>query len=493
MTIPPTQTESASFLTGLAGKKPRETHISAVFIGTDTVWKMKKAVALPFLDFTGLDARHHFLRRELELNKPAAPHIYRDVVPVCRTADGSLALGGGQPVEWVLRMARVADDDFLTAIVARGPVSPGLADALGDCVFDYHTRLPAVPNWDSVASMHRIAEGNARAAMTAGLPGNRVRSWHDSVLTEVSTQAEVLRRRAASGFVRRCHGDLHLGNLCLWDDKPVAFDALEFDEGLATIDVAYDLAFLLMDLDLQAGRQAANRVMNRYLGRTGDTGGLAILQMFLSQRAFIRAHVLKSLGDGDGALHNLNAAEAYLRPSPHQVIAIGGLQGSGKTTIARDLAPSLGPAPGAVIVRSDEVRKRLFDRLPEDRLPPDAYSEAANAKTNAAVVTAALEAARGGHSVIVDSTFLDLKMRTDLAATCRSARVPFTGFWLTAPLSVLEERIRHRHNDASDATVAILYKAAARGIDAGTWQAVDATNRENACQAIVTTLGLTPL
>lgn len=484
MTIPSDQAEVARFLSSLSGAPPRETHISAVFIGADTVWKLKKAVRMPFLDFTTVAARRHFLQRELQLNQPTAPAIYRDVIAVARRPDGTLTLGDGEPVDWVLRMARVPPEDFLDGIVARKELTPHLLDALGDCVFDCHARLPPIPGWDSAASMRRIADGNATSARAAGLPEARIAAWRQGIEAETDVVADILAKRSAAGFVRRCHGDLHLANVCLWGGKPVAFDALEFDEDLATIDVAYDLAFLLMDLDLRAGRPAANRVMNRYVARGGDTGVTACLRLFLSQRAFIRAHVFAAIGDQADMLRHLEAAEEYLLPSTAQVVAIGGLQGTGKSTLARALAPMLGAAPGALVVRSDEVRKRLFGVRPEERLPADAYTEAGNARSNSALIAQVAEAAGYGRSVIADSTFLDPALRARLTATIGELGVPMTGIWLEAPLGVLEDRIQARRDDASDATVAVLRKAAERSQGGGDWHKVDASDKARALAAI---------
>jgi predicted kinase len=289
-----------------------------------------------------------------------------------------------------------------------------------------------------------------------------------------------LAERSAAGCVRRCHGDLHLGNVCLWEGKPVAFDALEFDEELATIDVGYDLAFLLMDLDRRVGREAANRVMNRYVARTGDLA-MRGFPMFLSQRAMIRAHVLKAMNqDGDAYLA---AARNYLDPSPAMVVAIGGLQGTGKSTLARALAPGLGAAPGAVVLRSDEIRKRLHGSPPEGRLGPEAYGDAANTATNGAVVAQARLVALSGHSLIVDATFLDPAVRRDLAAAV-PAGVPFLGIWLQAPLALLEARVGSREGDASDATVAVLRRAAAIDPGPGDWLAVDASDGVRALAAV---------
>ncbi|MDR3534233.1 MAG: phosphotransferase, partial [Rhodopila sp.] len=359
MTIPPEQQEAARFLAGLAGGPPKETHVSAIFIGNDTVWKLKKAVHMPFLDFSTIGARHHFLKRELELNKPAAPGIYRDVVAVARRPDGTLGLGGGNAIEWVLRMAPVPEQDFLDVMAARHALSPKLLDQLGDCVAAYHERLSPVANHDNAGAMLRITEGNVRSALTAGLPAAAVEEWRRRMTAALEDRRAWLSERSASGYVRRCHGDLHMGNICLWQGMPVPFDALEFDEALATIDVSYDLAFLLMDLDRRVSRAAANRVMNRYVARTGDAGATAGFPVFLSQRAMIRAHVLKAMKRDEVASALLSAARAYLAPAASPlVIAIGGLQGTGKSTLARALAPDLGAAPGALVLRSDEIRKR---------------------------------------------------------------------------------------------------------------------------------------
>jgi uncharacterized protein len=486
MTVPAEQRDVADFLTSLCAGAPKETHISAVFIGGDTVWKLKKAVRMPFLDFSQMDSREHFLRRELELNKPAAPGIYRDVVAVSRRGDGSLEFGGDNPIDWVLRMAPVPQGDFLDVIASRGGLTPKLLDELGDCVANYHSRLPQVLNQDSAGTLLRISDGNARSAHTAGLPPADVETWHRHIASAIDARRTWLAERSNSGYVRRCHGDLHLGNLCLWEGKPVAFDALEFDEALATIDVGYDLAFLLMDLDRQVGRAAANRVMNRYVARTGDLAMFGY-PVFLSQRAMIRAHVLKSMGrDGEPYLA---AARSYLLPVPSMVIAIGGLQGTGKSTLARALASELGPALGAVILRSDELRKRMHGADPEARLGQEAYTEAANVRTNRALIEYAEVAAKSGQAVIVDATFIDTGLRRELAAGINQARVPFLGIWLVAPMAVLEERVAAREGDASDATVAVLRQSARANPGAGDWLPVDATDGVRALEAVREAVG----
>ena len=296
MALPEGQLEVGAFLRALAGGPPVETHISAVFVGADTVWKLKKAVRLSFLDFSTLEARHRFLRRELELNRPHAPEIYRDIAAIERGSDGRLTMRpeaeSRAPLDWVLRMAPIPPDSFLNRVAERGGLDPALLDALGDCVArDHRERLP-VGGVDSAAALRRIAAGAADSARSAGLAPEEVDRWEADIARMLGEIAAWLNERAASGFVRRCHGDLHLGNVCMWNGQPVPFDALEFDEDLATIDVGYDVAFLLMDVDCRVGRPAANRLFNRYLARSGDAAVVRGLPAFLSLRAMVRAELV---------------------------------------------------------------------------------------------------------------------------------------------------------------------------------------------------------
>jgi aminoglycoside phosphotransferase family enzyme/predicted kinase len=467
---PDPQAEARAFLTNLSGADPRETQISAVFIGEDTVWKLKRAVRLPFLDFTTADSRRNFLQREIELSGVAAPGLYRDVVPIT-TGPGGLAIGGDGPViDWVLRMARVPDTDFMLHRVAAG-LDGGLLDALGDMVAADHAIRPPAKHHDPLHP-GRNARKNALSAIIAGLPRRQVAAWLLAAEQALDAATPLLAARSAAGLVRRAHGDLHLGNICVWRGAPVPFDALEFDEAMATIDLAYDMAFLLMDLDRRAGRPAANRVLNRYVARTGDAALVRLLPGFLSRRAMVRAHV-----EGDPGF--LDAALGYLRPAPDRVIAIGGLPGTGKSTLARALAPTLGAAPGALIARSDEIRKRLFGVAPEARLGPEGYTPAAGARVDAALLDAVRQSA--GHAVILDATFLSPALRDAVRACGR----PFTGIWLEAPVDELARRIRARSGDASDATEAVLHRLAARDPGVIDWHRVPAdATAQSTCFAL---------
>ena len=456
-------------LRGLAGCDPIETPISAVYVGSDTVWKLRKAVRLTFLDFTTLAERERTARREFELNAPNAAGLYRDVVAVTRSGDGVELDGDGEPVDWVVRMARVPETDFLDAIATDGGLTPTLLDALADTVAAMHQRLkPSATD----ATLRETIVGNRASAHAAGLPAERVDRWCDAMLARHAALAGWLALRHAAGFVRRTHGDLHLGNLCLWQGKPVAFDAMEFSETMATIDLCYDLAFLLMDLEVRVGRPTANRVLNRYVARTGDVGLVAGLPMFLSLRAMVRAHV--TAHDGKDWTSYLDTAEAALRPSPAVVVGIGGLPGTGKSTLARALAARLGPSPGALVLRSDEARKRRFGVPPEQRLARDAYAEPVNRAVMAEIFGSVAAVSAAGHAVIADMSFLASADRK--AVRIAAGGVAFIGLWLQAPPAVLEARIAARTGDASDADIAVLRRLSA--VDPGPidWHVLDATD-----------------
>jgi aminoglycoside phosphotransferase family enzyme/predicted kinase len=488
MSVPEQQQATARLLHALSGAKPIETHISLVYVGHDTAWKLRKAVRLSFLDFSSLEARRRFSFREIELNSDAAPGLYRDVVPVLRRPDRSVALGdaaaiAGEVVDWVVRMAPVPPDRFLERIALSKGLDPDLLDAIADSVAEYHQKLPpAAPQAAAEAAdaMRLIALGNANSALEAGLPARPVQAWLELALKRLDGLADWLDARARGGSVRRAHGDLHLGNMCLWRGRPVPFDALEFDDAMATIDLGYDLAFLLMDVDHRIGRAQANRVLNRYVARTGDAALTQGLPLFLSLRSMIRAHVEHARARTALARTYVRAAERYLRPAPPCVVAIGGLPGCGKSTLARALAGELGAAPGALVLRSDEIRKRQHRVAPEQRLPAEAYTDAIDRAVMRALLAEVEGVAAAGHAVIADATFVDHEHRRGVERAARRAGAPFVGLWLQAPSAMLEERLRARVHDASDADVEVLRRLRARGRSAEEWVAVDACRADAA-------------
>jgi uncharacterized protein len=292
--------------------------------------------------------------------------------------------------------------------------------------------------------------------------------------------------RAQRGCIRRCHGDLHLANIVLWQGEPMPFDALEFDEQLATIDTLYDLAFLLMDLDRTGHRPTANLLLNRYLWRSGellDLRGLATLPLFLGLRACIRAMVALdrlNVAAVDRAptiahvVQTLDHATGFLQPAPPRLVAIGGLSGTGKTMLATALAPWIGAAPGALHLRTDLERKWLAGIGELERLPDSAYSDRATRATYERVTARAAAALAAGHSVVVDGVFSTLAERSAIAAIAGHAQVPFQGLWLDAAPDAMRFRVSQRTGDASDATTDVVERQLAHAPRVTDWTHVDA-------------------
>jgi predicted kinase len=318
----------------------------------------------------------------------------------------------------------------------------------------------------------------------------KVQLFCERATDQMSHVTGALNARAAAGLVRRCHGDLHLNNIVLWRGRPLLFDAMEFDEELATIDTLYDLAFLLMDLDKRNQRRIANMVLNRYLLRSGadlDLHGLEALPLFLGLRAAIRAVVTAEraqqepaeIGDRDRqtARDYLNSANAYLAPVAPRLIVVGGLSGTGKSTLARALAPELGPAPGAVHLRSDLERKRLHGVAETVRLAPDAYTQGASDAVYAVLYEKARNVLTARHTVIVDAVFAKLEERVKIEAVAVELGVRFLGVWLTARPEELVGRVATRRGDASDATPDIVRRQLDWHVDPlpETWKELDAS------------------
>ena len=283
------------------------------------------------------------------------------------------------------------------------------------------------------------------------------------VLLRDNRHAHLLEARRLAGFVRHCHGDLHLRNVCLIDGVPTLFDCVEFNPAIACVDVAYDLAFLLMDLLHRGLGRHANEVLNRYVERTSDLGGLALLPLFLSARAAVRAKTSATTiflppHTGEGARLRMEArqylelAQELLAPRAPQLIAVGGPSGSGKTALARRLASSIGPAPGAVVVRSDVERKRLLGVPVQTRLGPDGYTAGVTRDVYRRLAQRADAILKLGHGVIIDAVCGDPLDRATFSEVAHANHVPFTGLWLQAPLGTLTTRLNERVGDASDAT-----------------------------------------
>lgn len=460
---------------GLAEKIIRiDTHGAAVFLAGPFAYKVKRAVYFPFMDFSTLEKRRAACAAEVEISGAGAPGLYLGVVPIVRTAHG-LALGGdGEAVEYAVKMRRFDTDLTLDRIAERGALTPDLVKAVAAMVVNAHAAAPERRGFDSAGALSTYLEDTIAefAARPDLFPAEDVARLAEVSRAALARVRPLLAARSEAGFVRRCHGDMHLRNIVLLDGRPVLFDAIEFNDEIATCDVLYDLAFLLMDLWQRGLRDAANAIFNRYLWASDDAqlDGLAALPLFLSLRAGIRAKVEAA---GLAHLEGEQRAEAEARVAHffRQTIdllggtrhsyptlwAVGGLSGSGKSTWAAKMAPGLGTrAPGAVVLRSYIERKRLFKVAETEKLPAEAYAAEVSPRVYERLRTLARRVLASDYTVIVDAVHARPEERDAIESVAREAGVPFSGLWLDVPAEELVRRVEARTGDASDADAAVV-------------------------------------
>jgi uncharacterized protein len=462
-----------------------DTHGACVFLAGKHVYKVKRAVRFPFMDFSTLEKRRLACERELAVNRINAPDLYLGVVPMSR--DGChLKFGDGDIIEWAVHLSRFDENRTLDRLAEQGSLDKGIIAKLARAAALSHSRAP-IAAW---AGAHLALRGQIEETLTSleaapDIFAREPTKYLRNALSQAFAQNEsLLLVREKQGQVRRCHGDLHLRNIALIEGEPVLFDAIEFDESLATCDVLYDLAFLLMDLWTRGLKQEANLLFNRYLSICDDIEiqlkGLSLLPLFLSLRAAIRAKVA-ILQPGEGASHAMEArrffeaACAFLRPARLDIVVIGGLSGTGKSSVAAALAPSIGQAPGAVHLRTDIERKRLFGVNEFDRLPREAYLPQTSPPIYQRLRDLASLALASGQSTILDAVHLRPKDRAAAERVATENNAHFTGLWLDAPLGVLRERVAKRAMDASDATVEVLMGQAKHELGAMDWRRLDAS------------------
>ena len=465
----------------------RETHASILFLAGARVFKLKRAVRFPYLDYGSPAARQRFCEAEVAINRRTAGDLYRGVVAVVRHPDGSLGLGDdGRPVDWVVEMQRFAEDALLDHVAAGGGLDRRNIETLADAIARFHREAERRPTAGGAAAMEKILDGNVHSFTEvdpAILDPTAIARLAAASRQALAGVAPLLDRRRADGFVRHCHGDLHLRNIVLIEGRPVLFDAIEFDPAFADMNVLYDVAFLVMDLEFRDLRRLASILLNRYLDVTGDSEGLAALPLFCSLRAAIRSHIdaaaAATHSDAEaaavlatGAARYLALALEFLEPSVPRLIALGGLSGSGKSRLARELAPCFAPRPGARVIRTDATRKRLAGVAPETRLAPADYSAEASRRIYDAVYDEARETLAVGRTVIADAVFARPEERAAIASIATAAGVPFDGLWLEADPALLERRVRERRGDTSDATPEVVRTQLAIELGAIDWHRV---------------------
>jgi aminoglycoside phosphotransferase family enzyme/predicted kinase len=476
-----------------------ETHISAVFLAGGFAYKLKRAVRFSYLDFATVEKRAAACAAELALNRRTAPALYLETRAIRRRADGDLGFEGeGDLIDTVVVMRRFDQSCLFDRLAQKGALTPALMRELADRIASFHRGAEVDRNFGGQADLARIIDGNEMnlgAAVPAAFDRAAVAALISASREALAGIGALVEARRQAGKVRLCHGDLHLRNICLLDGVPTLFDCIEFSRDLACIDVLYDLSFLLMDLVHRQLPELGNTVFNRYFDLDGEAEGAGALPLYLSLHAAIRAHVgaaalpakrpeqcQESIAE---ARAYLDLAQALLRPAKPRLIAIGGFSGTGKSTLAYGLAPRLGAPPGARVLRSDVLRKRLMGRAPESPLPAEAYGEAVTRLVYGRLGEEAGRLLSAGGSVILDAVFLRPEERAAAKALARDLRVDFQGLWLEAKPEILAGRIEGRRGDASDATVEILRRQLAFPTGPIAWHRVDVGGAPAAALAAV--------
>lgn len=455
-----------------------ETHISWILLAGDYAYKVKKNVTLPFADFSTLDARRYYCEQELELNRRLAPELYLEVTPIAGSPEQPVVGGDGEAIEYAVRMRRFDQDQLFHRLLADGELTPQLMRELAERIAEFHAQLPAAAedsDYGSPDAVLKPALDNFREMAQQDAPGratelDELREWTEN---EGDKLRELFARRHRKGFIRECHGDLHLGNIARVNGKPVAFDCLEFSAELRWIDVINEVAFVVMDCIDRGRGDLGYHFLDAYLQVRGDFEGLALLRFYMVYRAMVRAKV-QGLQAGQAederdkeraarlratADEYVNLAQRLIHGDEPVLILMHGFSGSGKSRVASELLASL----GAVRLRSDVERKRLFELdATEDSgsgLGNGIYQSDASEHTYEHLAETADGILRAGHPVIVDAAFLKQWQRARLEDVAHRCGVAFRIVDCAAEADTLRARVearRQRGGDPSEATTDVL-------------------------------------
>lgn len=446
-----------------------QTHISYVLLTGDYAYKIKKPVNFGFLDFSTLDKRQHFCAEELRMNQRGAPDLYLEVLPITQQAGFQLG-GTGQPVEYALKMLQFPQAALLITMFEQGKLSEAHMEELGRVVAQYHAKAQTndyIRSFGEVAQVREAIDENYEQTMkyigTAQTQAQfeETKQYTDNFFVE---QPQLFTKRIADDKIRECHGDLHLRNICLWQDKILLFDCIEFNEPFRFVDVMYDVAFTVMDLEARQRPDLGNAFLNTYVEQTGDWEGLQVLPLYLSRQAYVRAKVNSFLLDDPAvpaavkeeatatAAHYYKLAWQYTKPRNGRLILMSGLSGSGKSTVARQLARRL----NAIHIRSDAVRKHLGGIKLTERGGDDLYTDQMTQQTYERLLGLGIMLASKGFKVILDAKYDRASLRTDAIARAEFHEIPLQILHCTAPIHVLRDRLASRTNDIADATADLL-------------------------------------
>ncbi|MGF1566511.1 MAG: AAA family ATPase [Nodosilinea sp.] len=451
-----------------------QTHVSYVLLTGDYAYKLKKPVNFGFLDYSSLEKRRHFCQEELRLNQRGAAPLYLEVVTIEQSGD-RYHLGGGpaddsSAVEYAVKMVQFPQETLLSALYQRGKLTAALIHDLATAVADFHLKAETndyIRTFGEVSQIRQAFDENyAQTLEFIGGPQTQTQFDETKAYTDTffDTQGDRFRQRVEQNWIRAGHGDLHLNNICYWQNQLYLFDCIEFNEPFRYVDVMYDIGFVVMDLLAKDCQPLATAFLNHYIEQTGDWEGLALLPLYVSRQAYVRAKVTSFLlndpaVDSDARAAAAATAAAYYRlawlvvkPQTGRLYLMAGLSGSGKSTTARELAGHI----NGIHIRSDAVRKHLAGVPLEERGDQSLYTPEMSQKTYDRLLALGIGLAQAGFSVILDAKYDRQSCRQAVLEQAKAASLGLRILHCTAPPEILEARVRHRSGDIADATVAVL-------------------------------------
>ncbi|MBE9004270.1 AAA family ATPase [Fortiea sp. LEGE XX443] len=447
-----------------------QTHVSYVLLTGDYAYKLKKPVNFGFLDFSTLEKRQHFCQEELRLNKRGAAELYLDVLPVTQQGEEYHLAGTGEPVEYAVKMREFPQETLLSSLFEQGKLHEADLEELGQVVAQYHAKTQTNDYIQSFGEVPQVRaafdENYEQTEKYIGKPQTQQQFDETKAFTDkfFAERQELFQQRIKNNYIRECHGDLHLRNICLWQDKILLFDCIEFNEPFRFVDVMYDIAYAVMDLEAQQRQDLSNAYFNTYVEQTGDWEGLEVLPIYLIRQSYVRAKVTSFLLDDPGvpeavkeeatktAAKYYKLAWEYTQPKQGRLILMSGLSGSGKSTTAKYLARQF----NAIHIRSDAVRKHLGGIPLSERGGDDLYTPEMTQKTYARLLNLGTILANQGFTVILDAKYDRQQQRQEAISQAEKYQLPLQIIHCTAPVEVIQERLINRTGDIADATVDLL-------------------------------------
>lgn len=448
-----------------------QTHCSYVFLTGPYAYKLKKPVNFGFLDYSTLEKRQHFLQEELRLNQRAAAPLYRQVVAIAQEGDRYQFSESESAVEYALQMEQFPKGCLFSEQFEAGQLDADVIRQLAGVVAEFHARTWVDEHVRSYGQISKIRtafdENYLQTENYIGGPQTQQQFDETKAFSDrfFETKADLFAARVAADKIRECHGDLHLGNLCRWNDQLFLFDCIEFNEPFRFVDTMYDIAFLVMDLDARGRQDLATIFLNSYTEVSGDWEGLQVLPLYLSRQAYVRAKVTSFLLDdpaipSDRRQQAFEQAAAYYRlaytyaqpPAQGELLLLSGLSGAGKSTLGRAIAERR----RSVILRSDAVRKHLAGLPLLERGGPELYTAEMNDRTYDRLLQLGLTLAKAGYRVILDAKYDQQRYRQAAIAAAQDQQIPLQILHCQASEATLRQRLQNRQGDIADATAELV-------------------------------------